>query len=119
MIGHGWRLAGGIKLRLSSSRSRGSSALAVIAGGLGVYAVAAVGFHWFVEPTVANSQAVVTYQAPAVVQYSGSAFAPAVRSDQAASVATKSPTPGTATAAKSKDTARTQASRAAPKSAPP
>ena len=48
-------------MRLRSSRSRGKSALAVIGSCLAVYAVFAVVFHSFIEPTV-KTQAVAPYE---------------------------------------------------------
>src|SRR5262245_32609792 len=60
MVAHGWRL-GGMQMRSNGSRFRRSSALAVVGGCLAVYAVLAVGFHWFVEPTLGKNQAVSAY----------------------------------------------------------
>src|SRR2546429_533990 len=49
-------------MRLKSSRVRGSSALAVVGGCLGVYVVLATGFHWLVEPTLGKNQGVTAYE---------------------------------------------------------
>src|SRR5215470_4235325 len=53
---------GGHSMRLKSSRVRGSSALAVVGGCLGVYVVLATGFHWLVEPTLGKNQGVSAYE---------------------------------------------------------
>src|SRR5258708_8849593 len=53
---------GGHSMRLKSSRVRGSSALAVVGGCLGVYVVLATGFHWLVEPTLGKNQGVTAYE---------------------------------------------------------
>jgi len=41
-------------MRLKTSRRRGSSALAVLGAGLGIYVVAAAGYHSLVEPALAK-----------------------------------------------------------------
>jgi len=70
----------GVQVAFAQFRSRGTSALAVIAGCLAVYAVFAMVFHWLVEPTV-KSQPV------------------AVRSEPASRVTAKARTSSTATTA--------------------
>jgi hypothetical protein len=106
-------------LRLNSSRSRGSSALAVVGSCLGVYVVLAVAFHWLMEPTVAKNQGVAPYEpSPArIVQASGPPSVPPVRSGLPSRVTSKPPTSATATtvAPKSTETARSELpSRVAP-----
>jgi hypothetical protein len=44
-------------LRIGRSRRRDRSWLAILASGLGLYAVLAVGFHWFVEPVIVAGRA--------------------------------------------------------------
>src|SRR5262249_33404688 len=80
MVAHGWRL-GGRQMRSRGSRFRRSSALAVVGGCLGAYAVFAVGFHWFVEPTLGKNQGVAAYDpSPArIAPTPSSAGAPALR----------------------------------------
>jgi hypothetical protein len=45
-------------MHLAISRPRKSSALAVLGGCLGAYAVLAIAFHWFIEPSVGKTYAV-------------------------------------------------------------
>jgi hypothetical protein len=98
------------RVRLSTSRSRGSYALAVIGSCLGVYAVFAVAFHWLVEPTLAKNQPVAAYEPSPVriVQPAAPSVVPAVRSEPASRVASKPATSATsaAPARESKETAR-------------
>ena len=129
MVAHGWRVLGGIhvrfnssrpRVRLNTSRSRGSYALAVIGGCLGVYAVLAVAFHWLVEPTLAKNQGVAAYEpAPVrIVQSPALPVVPAVRSEPPSRVASKPGTSATTAAAarESKETTRPEpASRVAAK----
>jgi len=82
-------------LRLRSSRSRGKSALAVIGSCLAVYAVFAVVFHSFIEPTV-KTQAVAPYE-PSARNTQPSATAFAVRSEPAQRVTAKQRTSPTIT----------------------
>src|SRR5262245_2009957 len=80
---------GGMQMRLNGSRFRRSSALAVVGGCLAVYIVLAVGFHWFVEPTLGKNQAVSAYDpSPArIVPLSGPpAVAPASAETASASL---------------------------------
>src|SRR5262245_58509563 len=115
MVAEGWRMRGS-KLRLRGSRSRGRSVLAVIGGCLGVYAVFAVGFHWFVEPTV-KSQGVAPYEPSlaTVVQSSGASFVTPARPNQPSRVTPK-PLASTiaATAPKSAEPARSEPPRVVP-----
>ena len=46
-----------VELRIRRLRKRERSWLAVLAGGVGLYAVLAVGFHWFVEPGILTRRA--------------------------------------------------------------
>src|SRR5262249_35015126 len=80
-----------MQMRSKGSRFRRSSALAVVGGCLGVYAVFAVGFHWFVEPTLGKNQGVAAYDpAPArVVPLAGAAAVPPARSEPASRLASK------------------------------
>src|SRR5947207_8421607 len=88
------------KLGLTTSRSRGSSALAVIGGCLGVYAVCAVAFHGLVEPTVAKHRGPTLDPVPArIVQGSRPPVGPAARSEPGSSVASKSAGSAAVTAA--------------------
>src|SRR6516225_9958252 len=107
-------------MRSHGSRFRRSSALAVVGGCLGVYAVFAVGFHWFVEPTLGKNQGVATYEpSPArIVPTPSSAVAPAVRPEPTSRVASK---PAVSTKVRSTGPASAEAVRAEPPSrgAPP
>ena len=90
MVAHGVAL-GGISMRLKSSRVRGSSAVAVVAGCLGVYVVLATGFHWLVEPTLGKNQGVTAYEpSPARIlpDVRQTVVAP-VRSEPASRIASK------------------------------
>src|SRR5215471_16729366 len=89
MVAHGWRW--GHSMRLKSSRVRGSSALAVVGGCLGVYVVLATGFHWLVEPTLGENQGVTAYEpSPArVVPDARQTVAAPVRSEPASRLASK------------------------------
>src|SRR5215831_12230713 len=82
---------GGRQMRSKGSRFRRSSALAVVGGCLGVYAVFAVGFHWFVEPTLGKNQGVAAYDpAPArIVPLAGAPAVPPARSEPASRLASK------------------------------
>ena len=82
---------GGHSMRLKSSRVRGSSALAVVGGCLGVYVVLATGFHWLVEPTLGKNQGVTAYEpSPArVVPNARQTVAVPVRSEPASRLASK------------------------------
>src|SRR5215472_11600136 len=107
-------------MRSHGSRFRRSSALAVVGGCLGVYAVFAVGFHWFVEPTLGKNQGVATYEpSPArIAPTPSSAVAPAVRPEPASRVVSK---PTASTKVRSAGPAATEAIRSEPPSrgAPP
>jgi hypothetical protein len=107
-------------MRLKSSRFRRSSALAVVGGCLGVYAVFAVGFHWFVEPTLGKNQGVAAYDpAPArIVPLAGAPAVPPARSEPASRLASK---PAVSTKVRSTGPASTEAVRSEPPSrgAPP
>src|SRR5215467_13029736 len=119
MVAHGWRL-GGMQMRSNGSRFRRSSALAVVGGCLAVYAVLAVGFHWFVEPTLGKNQAVSAYDpAPArIVPLSGPPAVAPARSEAASRLASK---PAASTKVRSAGPAPTEAARSEPPSraAPP
>src|SRR5215472_5391117 len=82
---------GGHSMRLKSSRVRGSSALAVVGGCLGVYVVLATGFHWLVEPTLGKNQGVTAYEpSPArVAPDARQTVAAPVRSEPASRLASK------------------------------
>src|SRR6516165_2765168 len=82
---------GGHSMRLKSSRVRGSSALAVVGGCLGVYVVLATGFHWLVEPTLGKNQGMTAYEpSPArVVPDARQTVAAPVRSEPASRLASK------------------------------
>src|SRR6516162_483959 len=82
---------GGHSMRLKSSRVRGSSALAVVGGCLGVYVVLATGFHWLVEPTLGKNQGVTAYEpSPArVVPDARQTVAAPVRSEPASRLESK------------------------------
>jgi hypothetical protein len=92
----------------------------VVGGCLGVYVVFAVGFHWFVEPTLGKNQGVAAYDpAPArVVPLAGAAAVPPARSEPASRLASK---PAVSTKVRSTGPASTEAVRAEPPSrgAPP
>ena len=77
---------GGHSMRLKSSRVRGSSALAVVGGCLGVYVVLATGFHWLVEPTLGKNQGVTAYE---VVPDARQTVVAPVRSEPASRLASK------------------------------
>jgi hypothetical protein len=49
---HSGFLEGGIELRIRWSRTPDRSWIVVLASGVGVYAILAGGFHWFVEPII-------------------------------------------------------------------
>src|SRR6516225_10581525 len=80
-----------MQMRLNGSRFRRSSALAVVGGCLAVYAVLAMGFHWFVEPTLGKNQAVSAYDpSPArIVPLSGPPAVAPARSEPASRLASK------------------------------
>src|SRR5262249_24943522 len=82
---------GGMQMRLNGSRFRRSSALAVVGGCLAVYIVLAVGFHWFVEPTLGKNQAVSAYDpSPArIVPLSGPPAVAPARSEPASRLVSK------------------------------
>src|SRR5262249_42855121 len=119
MVAHGWRL-GGMQMRSNGSRFRRSSALAVVGGCLAVYAVLAVGFHWFVEPTLGKNQAVSAYDpSPGrIVPLSGPPAVAPARSEPASRLASK---PAASTKVRSAGPAATEAIRSDPPSrgAPP
>src|SRR5262252_9544673 len=119
MVAHGWRL-GGMQMRSNGSRFRRSSALAVVGGCLAVYAVLAVGFHWFVEPTLGKNQAVSAYDpSPArIVPLSGPPAVAPARSEAPSRLASK---PTASTKVRSAGPATTEAIRSEPPSrgAPP
>src|SRR5262245_65963556 len=117
MVAQGWRL-GGIRMRFHRSRVRGSSALAVVGGCLGVYVVLATGFHWLVEPTLGKNQGVAAYDpAPArIAPTPSSAVAPAVRPEPASRVASK---PAASTIVRTTGPATNDATPAAHAPAPP
>jgi hypothetical protein len=82
---------GGVQMYVhNTSRRRGSSALAVVGGCLGVYVVLAMAFHWFAEPSAAKSRAVAPYQPPpaAVMQAATPVAPPAPPARLAATSAT-------------------------------
>ena len=114
MVAQGWRL-GGIYMRFRRSRVRGSSALAVVGGCLGVYVVLATGFHWLVEPTLGKNQGVAAYDpAPArIAPTPSSSVAPSVRPEPASRVASK---PAASTIVRATGPASTEAVRAEPAS---
>ena len=100
-------------MRLRNLRSRGKSGLAVIGSCLAVYAVVAVVFHSFIEPTV-KSQAVAPYE-PSARNTQPSATAFAVRSEPAQRVTAKQPTITTTQAGQeTTGSLRAQAPRANP-----
>jgi len=51
-------------LRIYTSRRHRRSWLAVLAGCVGVYLVLALGFHWFLQPVVKNSEAAAAATPP-------------------------------------------------------
>jgi len=108
-------------LRLRSSRSRGKSAIAVIGSCLAVYAVFAVVFHSFIEPTV-KTQAAAPYE-PSARNTQPSATAFAVRSEPAQRVTAKQRTSPTITTTQAgpetTGSVRAQAPRANSRIAPP
>ena len=109
-------------MRLRNLRSRGKSGLAVIGSCLAVYAVFAVVFHSFIEPTV-KSQAVAPYE-PSARNPQPSATAFAVRSEPAQRVTAKQRTSPTITTTQAgpetTGSVRAQAPRANPSlSTPP
>ena len=112
MVAHGWRVWGAFNVRLYTSRSQGSYALAAVGSCLGVYAVLAVTFHWLVEPTLAKNQGVVPYEpSPArIVQFSDTPVVPPVRSEPPSRVASNPPTSATVATATpgSKETVRSE-----------
>src|SRR5215469_5092358 len=118
--GSPWVALGGMQMRSNGSRFRRSSALAVVGGCLAVYAVLAVGFHWFVEPTLGKNQAVSAYDpAPArIVPLSGPPAVAPARSEPASRLASK---PAASTKVRSAGPAATEAIRSEPPSrgAPP
>ena len=98
-------------MRLKSSRVRGSSALAVVGGCLGVYVVLATGFHWLVEPTLGKNQGVTAYEpSPAriVPDARQTGVAPA-RSEPASRVASKPSTTVRAAGPASSEAVRSEA----------
>src|SRR5215472_10791350 len=111
---------GGMQMRLNGSRFRRSSALAVVGGCLAVYIVLAVGFHWFVEPTLGKNRAVSAYDpTPArIVPLSGQPAVAPARSEPASRLASK---PAASTKVRSAGPAATEAIRSEPPSrgAPP
>jgi hypothetical protein len=95
----------------SLQRQRKSSILPVIGGCLAVYAVCAVGFHWWVEPSLAKNQ---PPPAP-VLQYSAAALAARAESVAPAPVAAQ---PASKAAAAAPVTAPKAAAKTAAKVAP-
>ncbi len=118
--GSPWVALGGMQMRLNGSRFRRSSALAVVGGCLGVYVVLAVGFHWFVEPTLGKNQGVPAYDpSPTrIVPLSGPPAVAPARSEPASRLASK---PAASTKVRSAGPAATEAIRSEPPSrgAPP
>ena len=118
--GSPWVALGGMQMRLNGSRFRRSSALAVVGGCLAVYIVLAVGFHWFVEPTLGKNQAVSAYDpSPArIVPLSGPPAVAPARSEPASRLVSK---PAASTKVRSAGPAATEAVRSDPPSrgAPP
>src|SRR5262249_52866486 len=110
----------GMQKRFNGSRFRRSSALAVVGGCLAVYIVLAVGFHWFVEPTLGKNQAVSAYDpSPArIVPLSGPPAVAPARSEPASRLVSK---PAASTKVRSAGPAATEAVRSDPPSrgAPP
>src|SRR5260221_9227881 len=110
MVAHGVGV-GGHSMRLKSSRVRGSSALAVVGGCLGVYVVLATGFHWLVEPTLGKNQGVTAYEpSPArIVPDARQTVVAPVRSEPASRVAAKPSTPARAAGPAPSEAARPEA----------
>src|SRR5215469_4007396 len=110
MVAHGWRW--GHSMRLKSSRVRGSSALAVVGGCLGVYVVLATGFHWLVEPTLGKHQGVTAYEpSPTrIVPDARQTVAAPVRSEPASRLASKPSTTVRAAGPASSEAIRSEAS---------
>src|SRR5216683_1589278 len=102
---------GGHSMRLKSSRVRGSSALAVVGGCLGVYVVLATGFHWLVEPTLGKNQGVTAYEpSPArIVPDARQTVVAPVRSEPASRVASKPSTTVRAAGPASSEAVRSEA----------
>src|SRR5262249_10441992 len=102
---------GGHSMRLKSSRVRGSSALAVVGGCLGVYVVLATGFHWLVEPTLGKNQGVTAYEpSPArIVPDARQTVAAPVRSEPASRIASKPSTTVRAAGPASSEAVRSEA----------
>src|SRR5215510_3350876 len=98
-------------MRLKSSRVRGSSALAVVGGCLGVYVVLATGFHWLVEPTLGKNQGVTAYEpSPArIVPDARQTVAAPVRSEPASRIASKPSTTVRAAGPASSEAVRSEA----------
>src|SRR6516162_4403933 len=98
-------------MRLKSSRVRGSSALAVVGGCLGVYVVLATGFHWLVEPTLGKNQGVTAYElAPArIVPDARQTVVAPVRSEPASRLASKPSTTVRAAGPASSEAVRSEA----------
>jgi hypothetical protein len=98
-------------MRLKSSRVRGSSALAVVAGCLGVYVVLAAGFHWLVEPTLGKNQGVTAYEpSPArILPDARQTAVAAVRSEPASRLASKPSTTVRAAGPASSEAVRSEA----------
>jgi len=99
-------------MRLKSSRVRGTSALAVVGGCLGVYVVLATGFHWLVEPTLGKNQGVTAYEpSPArIVPDARQTVAAPVRSEPASRLASKPSTTVRAAGPASSEAIRSEAS---------
>src|SRR5262249_54139954 len=110
----------GMQKRFNGSRFRRSSALAVVGGCLAVYIVLAVGFHWFVEPTLGKNQAVSAYDpSPArIVPLSGPPAVAPARSEPASRLVSK---PAASTKVRSAGPAATGGGRSDPpaRGAPP
>src|SRR5215468_4273888 len=102
---------GGHSMRLKSSRVRGSSALAVVGGCLGVYVVLATGFHWLVEPTLGKNQGVTAYEpSPArIVPDPRQTVVAPVRSESASRLASKPSTTVRAAGPASSEAVRSEA----------
>src|SRR5262245_13759789 len=103
-------LWGGMTLRIRYQTRRRSAVLPTVGACLLVYAVCAVGFHWVIEPTLANNPGAPA--ATTVVQSTEAAFAARAASTALAPVAA---TPAAPTAAARGTTAAPKA--AAPKAA--
>src|ERR1700746_906232 len=109
MVAHGWRW--GHAMRLKSARVRGSSALAVVGGCLGVYVVLATGFHWLVEPTLGKNQGVTAYEPSAarIVPDARQTVVAPVRSEPASRIASKPSTTVRAAGPASSEAVRSEA----------